>query len=348
MIGSFDISGHRVGKGGEAFIIAEVAQNHDGSVNIAHAYIDAVAKTGAQAIKFQTHIAEAESSPGEPFRIKFSYADQSRYEYWQRMAFTKAQWAELKRHAEDRGLVFLSSPFSFEAVELLSSLGIAAWKVGSGEVTNHPMLSMLGKTGKPVLLSSGMSTFSELDDAQKILQQTPSPWGVFQCTTAYPCPPDKVGLNVITELQSRYQCPVGLSDHSANPAFPIAAVALGAKMIEVHVSFSKECFGPDVPASLTTSELTQMVSGIRAVETSLNHPVAKDAMASELGGLRQMFQKSIFYQNSLDKGAVLTSSNIAFRKPGTGISASRANEYIGKAVTHPVVAGDMLKESDFE
>ncbi|MGI9463747.1 MAG: N-acetylneuraminate synthase family protein, partial [Aestuariivirgaceae bacterium] len=156
--------------GAPCTIIAEVAQAHDGSLGTAHAYIDAAATAGADAVKFQTHIAAAESTPHEPWRVKFSDQDETRYDYWKRMEFTPEQWAGLKRHADDAGLMFLSSAFSLEAVELLKKIGIAGWKVASGEITNLDMVSAMSATGQPMLISTGMSDFDEIDAAVAAVQ----------------------------------------------------------------------------------------------------------------------------------------------------------------------------------
>jgi N-acetylneuraminate synthase len=141
-------------------IIGEVAQAHDGSLGAAHAYIDAIAQAGADAVKFQTHIASAESTPAEPWRVRFSYQDASRYDYWKRMEFTEEQWSGLKRHANEKGLLFLSSPFSLQAAKMLMRVGMPAWKVASGEVTNAPLFDFMIATGLPVMLSTGMRTKS--------------------------------------------------------------------------------------------------------------------------------------------------------------------------------------------
>src|ERR1043166_1485927 len=209
------ISGHTVGQGYPCFVIAEIGQNHDGSLGMAHAYIDAVARTGAHAVKFQTHIADAESTQAEPFRVQFSYQDKTRYDYWRRMEFTAEEWRGLAEHAADSGLVFLSTAFSIEAVDLLDRLGMPAWKVASGEIENFPLLQRMARTGHPVLLSSGMTNWAAFDRAVACVRALDGKVGVFQCTTAYPCPPEKIGLNVLSELRARYACPVGLSDHSA-------------------------------------------------------------------------------------------------------------------------------------
>jgi N-acetylneuraminate synthase len=330
------------------FLIGEVAQAHDGSLGAAHAYIDAVADAGADAVKFQTHFAEAESTPGEPWRVKFSRQDATRYDYWKRMEFSEEQWRGLAEHAQERGLIFLSSAFSFAAVELLERLGISAWKVGAGEVTNLPLLERMARTGKPVLLSSGMSTWAELDAAVECVRRAAAPVAVLQCTTAYPCPPEKLGLNVLAELRDRYDCPVGLSDHSGTIYAGLAAAALGARLIEVHVTFSRECFGPDVPASVTTAELKQLVEGVRFIERALANPVNKEAMAAELSDLKRTFGKSIVAARALAAGQRLTFDDLAFKKPGTGISAARVHEVVKRTLKRDLAANSLLSEDDFE
>lgn len=327
-------------------VVAEVAQNHDGSLGAAHAYIDAVAAAGAHAVKFQTHIAAAESTPQEPWRVRFSRQDETRYDYWKRMEFSEAQWAGLAAHAQERGLEFLSSPFSPEAVELLERVGAPAWKVGAGEVTNLPMLELMAATGKPVILSSGMSPWSDLDAATELLRRRGTPFAVLQCTTAYPCPPERLGLNVMQEIRERYGCPTGLSDHSGTIYAGLAAAALGASLIEVHVTFSRDCFGPDVPASITTSELTSLVEGVRFIEQALAHPVDKGAMAEELSEMRQVFGKSVVARRDLPAGHRLEAGDLACRKPGTGIPAARLAEVSGRRLIRPVSANTLLREDD--
>src|SRR5215213_9239018 len=180
---------------GSCLIIGEVAQSHDGSLGMAHAFIDSIADAGADAVKFQTHIAAAESTPSEPWRVKFSPQDATRYDYWRRMEFTEEQWHGLKRHADEAGLLFLSSPFSGEAVDLLAQVGVPAWKVASGEVTNPPLFERMAATGLPILLSSGMSSWADMDDATRRVRERHLPLALLQCTSAYPCPPEKLGLN---------------------------------------------------------------------------------------------------------------------------------------------------------
>jgi N,N'-diacetyllegionaminate synthase len=329
-------------------IVAEVAQAHDGSLGMAHAYIDAVANVGADAVKFQTHIAAAESTPGEPWRVKFSPQDATRYDYWKRMEFTAEQWQGLKKHADERGLKFLSSPFSVEAVDLLTRVGVAAWKIASGEVSSTPMFERMVATGLPIYLSTGMSPLSEVDAAVQLVKTHAVPLTVLQCTSAYPCPAEKVGLNLIPFFRERYECGVGLSDHSGTIYPGLAAATLGIEVLEVHVTLSREAFGPDVPASVTTTELRQLVEGIRFIETMRAHPVDKDAMAAEMMPLRDLFTKSVVARLDLPAGSILRSEHLAIKKPGTGIPASRLPELIGRTLRRSIQADQLLQESDVD
>lgn len=329
-----------------ACLIGEVAQAHDGSLGTAHAFIDAIADAGADAVKFQTHLAAAESTPGEPWRVRFSPQDETRYAYWQRMEFTEAQWVGLREHAEARGLLFLSSPFSMEAVALLERVGVAAWKVASGEVGNLPMLDRMAATGLPVLLSSGMSPLAELDAAVARVRAHGAPVGVFQCTSRYPCGAEDVGLNLLPELQARYACDAGLSDHSGTIYPGLAAAVLGAAFIEVHVTLSRRAFGPDVGASLTPEALATLVEGVRFVERMRAHPVDKDAAAAALAPMRQLFTKSVVARRDLPAGTVLEPAHLAVKKPGTGLPAARLGEVVGRRLARAVAADEMIQEAD--
>lgn len=332
--------------GRPCFIIGEVAQAHDGSLGMAHAYIDAIARAGAGAVKFQTHIAAAESTPGEPWRVKFSKQDATRYEYWRRMEFTETQWLGLRQHAGDCGIKFLSSPFSMEAAQLLDRVGVPMWKVASGEFNNTPMLDFMAATGKPVLLSCGMSRLEEVDAAVALFQGRKAPVTVLQCTSSYPCPPEKVGLNMLGEFRARYGCQVGLSDHSGTIYPSLAAVTLGVDVIEVHVTLSREAFGPDVSSSLTTTELRQLVDGVRFIERMMDSPLDKNAEAGEMASMRKLFTKSVVILRPLPAGAVLKSEDLGLRKPGTGMPADRLPELIGARLTRALEAGQILTEAD--
>jgi len=342
------IGSRSFGPGCPCIVVAEVAQAHDGSLGMAHAFIDAAAGAGADAVKFQTHIAAAESTASEPWRTKFSFQDGSRYEYWKRMEFTEEQWHGLRRHADDRGLLFLSSPFSVEAVELLSRVVVAAWKVASGEVSNTPMLERIAATRLPVLISTGMSGLQDIDQAVSYVTSKDLPLVVLQCTSMYPTPPDKIGLNMIPLFRERYGCAVGLSDHSGTIYAGLAAAAVGIEMLEVHLTLSRDMFGPDVPVSITPPEFRQLVDGIRFIETARKSPVDKDSIARELIHMRELFGKSVVARVDLPAGTILERSQLTVKKPGIGIPASRLSDVVGKRLIQSVRADEPLKEAFLE
>lgn len=331
---------------GKCLIIGEVAQSHDGSLGMAHAFVDAIADAGADAVKFQTHIASEESTPGEPWRVKFSRQDESRYDYWRRMEFTREQWAGLKEHCDERGVLFLSTPFSEMAADWLAEIGMRVWKAASGEIGNLPLLKKMAAAGDPVILSSGMSGFEELDEAVETVRQTGNPLAVLQCTTAYPCPPERVGLNVLEVLRERYDLPVGLSDHSGKIYAGLAAATLGAEVLEIHVALSREMFGPDVKASVTTIELRQLVEGIREIETMLASPIDKSVVSDDLKDLRKMFTKSVVAGADLPGGTILEPGHLKLKKPGNGLPASELPAIVGRTLTRNVRADELILPQD--
>lgn len=315
---------------------------------MAHAFIDAIADSGADAVKFQTHIAAEESTPAEPWRVKFSKQDETRYQYWQRMEFTRDQWLGLKQHADERGLLFLSTPFSEAAADLLAGIGVKVWKIASGEVSNVPLLKKVITSGQPVILSSGMSNWSELDKAVEIVRENGNPLALLQCTSAYPCPPERVGLNLLEEVRQRYDLPAGLSDHSGNIYAGLAAVTLGAQVLEVHVALSREMFGPDVPASVTTTELRQLADGVRQIERMIDSPVDKEEMAEELEPLRNLFTKSVVAGTDLPAGTELTPEHLKLKKPGTGLMASYLPELVGRKLRRNLKKDEFVLFEDVE
>jgi N,N'-diacetyllegionaminate synthase len=327
-------------------VVAEVAQGHDGSLGFAHSFIDLAARAGVDAVKFQTHIAAAESSPDEPWRVQFSYEDESRYAYWQRMEFTETQWAGLRDHCTEAGLGFISSAFSVEAVDLLRRVGVSAWKVASGESLSSELLRVMCGDGLPVLVSTGMSTYAEIAATVDRCRQLGTEPVLLQCTSMYPTPPEQLGLDVIGDLQARHGCPVGLSDHSGTIYPGVAAVALGAVVLEVHLTFSRSMFGPDSPVSLEPHELQALVEGVRFLERARRSPVDKDQVASDLDEMRQLFGKSLVATRSLPAGTVLADEHLTAKKPATGIAAADRAVVVGRTLARAVDAGQLLDPSD--
>ncbi len=330
-------------------IIAEIGQAHDGSLGILHSYIDALAPTGVDAIKFQTHIAEAESSGFEQFRIPFSYVDKTRYDYWQRMELSLEQWLKVKAHCDAVGLQFISSPFSCAAVDLLEKVGINQYKVGSGEVTNHLLLQKIAGTHKPVILSSGMSNLNELESAIQIFTQKNIPVSVLQCTTAYPTTPNQWGIHILKLLKDRFKISVGFSDHSGDIFAALAATALGAEVIEVHAVFDKRMFGPDAKASLEIDDISRLVTGIKDIKQALGNSFSKDEEAENFTSLKTMFGKSLAVNKNLPEGHKLCFDDLEAKKPaGKGIAAKDYTYCVGATLQRPMYRWEFLNDNDIQ
>ena len=340
--------GGRTFSSDRCLIIGEVAQAHDGSLGLAHAFVDAIAAAGADAVKFQTHIAAAESTPAEPWRVRFSRQDATRYDYWRRMEFSEVQWRELRAHCDEKGLLFLSSPFSVEAVDLLARVRVPAWKIASGEASDLPLVDAILDTGLPVLVSTGMSALEETDAIVARVRTRSVPFAVMQCSSSYPCPPERVGLNVLELFRERYGAAVGLSDHSGTIYPSLAAATLGAAVLEVHVTLSREMFGPDVPVSVTIEDLRRLVEGVRFTEAMRTHPVDKDAAAEAMRPMRDLFTKSVVARRELAAGAVLGTEDLAAKKPGTGIPAAHLPELVGQRLRRALKADEPLRIEDLE
>lgn len=332
----------------KTYIIAEIGNTHEGSLGLAKCFIKKAVECGVDAVKFQTHIFDAESlsdAPNPPY-----FKDETRKEYFDRTAFALNQWKELKRYSEEECKIeFLSSPFSLEAVDLLEEVGIKIYKIPSGEVTNLPLLEKIAKTGKKVLLSSGMSNWNELDEAVKTLKDNGcNDLTVLQCTSDYPCTPENAGLNIIQELKERYNLPVGYSDHTLGLAIPVAAVVLGAKVIEKHFTLSRDMYGSDAKNSTEPKEFKRLVKEIRDVDIAMNNKVNKDKKVKDLKNMKLIFEKSIVASRDLKKGTKLKFEDLAFKKPGNGIKPNKLYDIIGKILNKNIKNGEMIDYSMFK
>jgi len=329
-------------------IIAEVGNTHEGSVGLAKQFIRAAAACGVDAVKFQTHIFEAESLPSAPNPPYFK--DETRREYFERTAFTLEQYRILKRFAEEEcGVEFFSSPFSIEAVDLLVELGVKTIKIPSGEVSNLPLLEHIARTtDATVILSSGMSSWMELDEAVGVFSNSKNKLIILQCTSEYPCLPENAGLNVMTEIRERYGCEVGFSDHTLGIGVPIAAVAMGACVIEKHFTLSKKMYGSDAMNSTEPDEFRLLVEGIRNAETAMQTRIEKDVKVTELDGMKKIFEKSVVTRHELPAGHLLTLADLCFKKPGDGIPANTYKALLGKKMKISVAANEKLLPGMFE
>ena len=324
-------------------IVAEVGSVHDGSFGNAAKLIELTALLGADTVKFQTHIAEAETTRNAPSPPYFDKED--RFRYFERTGFSRQQWHALKQTCAANDVGFLSSPFSIEAVELLEEVGVGSYKIASGEVTNLPLLEAVAGTGKPVLLSSGMSDWAELDRAVEALSRGRGRVTILQCTTAYPCPPERVGLNVIGEMQHRYKIPVGLSDHTEGIAAALAAAALGASVIEKHLTFSRAMYGSDAANAAEPETLRAMIDGIRAIEAMMAHPVDKADIAP-YREMKAVFEKSVVTRHPVAAGERFTKENLTTKKPGTGLPAACYSQVLGRTAIRDLPIDSLLSEDD--
>ena len=315
---------------GKTFIIAEIGQAHDGSLGILHSFIDAASEIGIDAIKFQVHIANAESSLFEPFRVKFSYEDNTRFDYWKRMELTENQWKEVKKKCDDLGIEFLATPFSNTAIDLLEKLDVKRYKVGSGDASNLLLLEKILTTKKEVIISTGLSTPSELDKTIEIFKNKKIPFTILQCTTKYPTLPIDLNLKNILNLENKYNCPVGLSDHSGTIYPGLGAITIGASIVEAHITFDKKMFGPDAKASLTIKQFKKLVEGIRFLEIAKENK-EKKSYSNEKNELRRMFGRAIAVNKNLSKGHIIKFEDLEVKKPSdSGIPVNDFKNILGK------------------
>ena len=336
-----EIAGRELAPGKPALVVAEIGNNHDGHIRQAERLIDAAAEAGADAVKFQTHIADAEMLPSTPTPPHF---DEPRYELTKRMELTRDDHLRLKALAEESGLVFFSSPFSVDAVELLEEVGVPAYKIASGEVTNPPLVEAVAATRKPVLLSTGMSGMEDVERAAAILRESGSPFLVMQCTSTYPCPPELVNLRAMVAMGERLGVPYGLSDHTRGVWTSVAAVALGAVTVEKHFTLSKRLYGPDHHASLVPEELVQLVDGVREVEAALGSGLKERDPVHD--SVRATFEKSVVTRITIPEGAVIEREMLTTKRPGTGIPAALLHQVLGRRATHELEPDRLLQEAD--
>ena len=331
---------------GSTFVVAEIAQAHDGSVGILHSMTEAAAAAGVDAVKFQVHIADAESSAQEPFRVRFSHVDDTRRDYWARMELPEAQWRKLREKCDALGVEFLATPFSNAAVDLLEKLDVRRYKVGSGDLGNPLLIERIARTAKETILSTGLGTLDELDRAVAQLRARGAPVAVLQCTTKYPTAAEDVGLPWIARLRERYGCPVGLSDHSGTVFAGLAAAALGAAALEVHVTFDRRMFGPDARASITFDELKMLVDGVRFVNAA-RRPGPDKAATGEKAELRRMFGKALAVNRDMRPGDTIRFEDLEGKKPAdAGLPVHGLDRVLGRRLARAKRRWDFLTQED--
>jgi N,N'-diacetyllegionaminate synthase len=315
------------------FIIAEAGVNHNGDLEMARKLIESAAAAGADAVKFQTFKAVKLASrfaPKAEYQKLSNDADSSQLEMLKSLEMDEPAHRELISHCKAAGLKFLSSPFDLESIDLLHSLGLEIFKIPSGEITNLPYLRKIGGLGKKVILSTGMSDLGEIEDALNVLVKAGTLLGqiaVLHCNTEYPTPMEDVNLKCIQTIAQAFQVRVGYSDHTLGIEVPAAAVALGASIIEKHLTLDRSLPGPDHKASLVPQEFKAMVQAIRNIEKALGHSKKKPT-ASEIKN-KSIARKSIVAAKDIRKGEVFSDKNLTIKRPGNGISPMRWDEVIG-------------------
>jgi len=340
----FTVGSRRIGAGEPVFVIAEAGVNHNGDLDLARRLIDVAADAGADAVKFQTFRTEALVSGAAPkarYQMETTGADESQQAMLARLELSPAAHAALRDHARARGIVFFSTPFDEDSADLLDRLGVPLLKVPSGEVTNLPLLRHLAAKRRPLLMSTGMCTLTEVETAVATVHEAGDPpLALLHCVSAYPAPVEDTNLRAMDALRARFGCPVGLSDHSLGIAVALAAVARGAAILEKHVTLDKNLPGPDHRASLEPAELTALVRGVRAIEAALGDGV-KRPMPSEID-TRAVARRSLVAARALPAGHRLSRADVAIKRPGTGIPPAELERVLGRRLTRALAADELL------
>jgi len=331
-------------------IIAEVGLSHRGSFAKAKKLIKLIALAGADIIKFQTHIAKAESTAQEKFRKGHKFKHKTRYQYWKAHEFSNEQWLSLSKYCEKNNIGFMSSPFSIQSFNVLKKTNQRYWKIGSGEFFSQDLINKVLASKKPIILSTGLSNYKEIGNMIKKLKKNKNKFTILQCTTKYPISLKEVGLNVAHKIKKDYNCKVGLSDHSGKIYPSLYAISNeDFEIIEVHVTTKKkDKSNPDNTSSITLDQLKFLCDYNRNLEIIRSNPVDKNKISKNLNKSKNLFTKSIAPCTDLNKGKRVTLKDICLKKPGTGIDYKYRNKIIGKTLKRDVKSYELLKWSDFE
>ncbi len=326
-------------------IIAEAGVNHNGSIKLAKKMIDEAAKTGADYIKFQTFKPEklvSKYAQKADYQKKMTGSQESQLQMLEKLALSYDDFMELKKYCEQEGIGFLSTPFDEDSIQFLDSLDMDFWKIPSGEITNYPYLVQIAQTGRDVVLSTGMCEMDEIADAIKVLEENGAGnISLLHCNTEYPTPYEDVNLLAMNQMRVVFNKQVGYSDHTVGIEVPIAAVALGATIVEKHFTLDKNMEGPDHKASLEPDELAQMVRSIRHIEQSLGDG-NKKRTASEQHNVAAA-RKSIVAKCAISKGDIFTEANLTVKRPGSGISPMKWKEIIGTKAARDYEEDELIR-----
>ena len=344
------IGGRRVGPDQPCFVIAEAGVNHNGDLELARRLVDAAAEAGADAVKFQTFSADrlaTAAAPQADYQRRNTGIEESQRAMLHRLELTAEAHRELMARCRERGILFLSSPFDEDSADFLEELGVPAFKIPSGELTNVPFLAHVARKGRPLIVSTGMATLDEVRPAVETIRQAGSPpLALLHCVSSYPAQPADVNLRAMATLREAFAVPVGFSDHTAGTDIALAAVALGANILEKHLTLDRTLPGPDHLASLEPDEWIAMVVALRRIEAALGdgrkRPAPSEADAARVA------RKSLVAAGDLPAGCVLRRDHLAIRRPGTGLPPGRLESVLGRRLRRALAAGAVLTEDLLE
>ena len=337
-----------IGEGELTFIIAEAGVNHNGDIELAKRLVDIASECGVDAIKFQTFKAEkvvTKDTPKAEYQIKNTGTNESQYEMVKKLELSEDEFIELYKYTKKKGLIFLSTPFDFESADFLDEI-VPAFKISSTDLTNLPFLEYIAEKGKPIILSTGMGTLGEIEEAVNTIREINDDLILLHCVTNYPASFESLNLRAIKTLKEAFKLPVGYSDHSLGIYAPIAAVALGAVVIEKHFTLDKNLPGPDHKASLNPEELKEMVNAIRLIEKALGDGIKRPTPEEE--EIKKVARRSLVANVDIPKGTVIKKEMIAIKRPGTGIEPKYLNVVIGKRAKRDIKKDEVLKWEDLE
>ncbi|MAF85441.1 MAG: N-acetylneuraminate synthase [Dehalococcoidales bacterium] len=338
------IADNMIGEGEPCFIIAEAGVNHNGDIDLARKLVDAAREAGADAVKFQTFKAETivtRSAEKAGYQKETTPSEESQYDMIKKLELAGEDFKSLFAYAQEKGVLFLSSPFDKGSVDLLSELGVSALKIPSGEITNFPLLKHIAKKGKPIILSTGMATHEEVGETLEVIkEQGIDDIILLHCVTSYPAKIGDMNLKAMETLRNAFQLPVGLSDHSIGTIIPVAAVALGACVIEKHFTLDKNLPGPDHRASLEPDELKQMITAIRDVEKAMGNGIKRPTKVEEEN--KKVVRRSLVAKVDIPQGTTITGEMLAIKRPGTGLEPKYLGEIIGRTAEGTIKKDEII------
>ena len=338
------IGNQMVGPGERSFLIAEIGVNHNGSIATAKALIDKALEANVDAVKFQTFSADrlvTKDAPQAIYQKENTKSNQTQYQLLKRLELTQADYRELKAYCQQLGILFLSSPFDEMAADLLDELGVEAFKIPSGEITNLPFLEYVARKNKPIILSTGMATLEEIKEAVEVVENAGGKEIILlQCTSTYPAKPKDTNLRVMDTIRSVFNYPVGFSDHTLGCEIAIASVAMGADVIEKHFTLDKNMEGPDQRASIEPRELQYLVKSIRKIEAAFG--TGKKTPTIEENEIAKLVRKSIFAKEDIGANEEITQDKLEIKRPGNGLPPASLSLIIGKKAKKEIKAGTQI------